>query len=214
MATSTKPEMAKEEVAVEVEPNTGVPFPVKLDDGKLQLNCVGVRRKSILGMKFKVYAFGIYADNEKLKDLMKSKIGTAPPKPTKEMYDVVIESDVPMMIRMSITFASVSNTPLVKSGFAGDIAEMIKKVNGGKRDDELSKMVLGPLSDNVKLKVGSLIEIYRLSGYVLQTKVMGELVSKVDSELLCKAMIHFYLGHDDLDKEAREKFGMSLLSLF
>ncbi|GLT52467.1 hypothetical protein SLA2020_258130 [Shorea laevis] len=206
--------MAKEEVAVEVEPNTGVPFPVKLDDGKLQLNCVGVRRKSILGMKIKVYAFGIYTDNEKLKDLMKSKIGTAPPKPTKEMYDVVIESDVPMMIRMSITSSTASNTPLVKSGFAGDIAEMIKKVNGGKRNDELSKMVLGPLSDNVKLKVGSLIEMNRLSGYVLQTKVMGELVSKVDSGLLCKAMTHFYLGHDDLDKQAREKFGMSLLSLF
>ncbi|GLU11343.1 hypothetical protein SLE2022_280980 [Rubroshorea leprosula] len=214
MATSTKPEIAKEEVAVEVEPNTGVPFPVKLDDGKLQLNCVGVRRKSILGLGIKVYAFGIYADNEKLKDLMKSKIGTAPPAPTKEMYDVVIESDVPMMIRMSMTFSNISNTPLVKSGFADDIAGTIKKLNGGKRNDELSKMVMGPLSDNVKLKVGSLIEIYRLSGYVLQTKVMGELVSKVDSELLCKTMIYFYLGHDDLDKEAREKFGMFLLSLF
>ncbi|GKV53511.1 hypothetical protein SLEP1_g60032 [Rubroshorea leprosula] len=43
---------------------------------------------------------------------------------------------------------------------------------------------------------------------------MGELVSKVDSQLLCKTMIYFYLGHDDLDKEAREKFGMFLLSLF
>ncbi|GLT52464.1 hypothetical protein SLA2020_258100 [Shorea laevis] len=214
MATSTKPEMTKEEVAVEVEPKTGVPFPVKLDDGKLQLNCVGVTRKSILGIGIKVYAFGIYADNEKLKDLMKSKIGTAPPKPTKEMYDVVIESDVPMMIRISMTFSNISNTPRVKSLFADDIAGAIKKVNGGTRNDELSKMVLGPLSDNVKLKVGSLIEIYRLSGYVLQTKVMGELVSKVDSELLCKTMIYFYLGHDDLDKQAREKFGMSLLSLF
>ncbi|KAA3459412.1 fatty-acid-binding protein 1-like isoform X2 [Gossypium australe] len=65
-----------EEVAV--EPKTGVSFPVKLDDGK-QLNCVGM-----------------YADNEKLKDLLKSKIGKAPEKPTKELYQMVIDSDVEM----------------------------------------------------------------------------------------------------------------------
>lgn len=47
----------KEEVAVEVEPKTGVSFPVKLDDGK-QLNCVGLRKKSMLGMGIKVYGFG------------------------------------------------------------------------------------------------------------------------------------------------------------
>ena len=44
-----KEEAKKEEVAVEVEPKTGVSFPVKLDDGK-QLNCVGLRKKSIHGM--------------------------------------------------------------------------------------------------------------------------------------------------------------------
>ncbi|KAK8717009.1 hypothetical protein V6N13_044294 [Hibiscus sabdariffa] len=51
-------EVAKkgEEVAAEVEPNTGVSFPVKLDDGK-QLNCVGVRKKSMLGLGIKIYGF-------------------------------------------------------------------------------------------------------------------------------------------------------------
>ncbi|KAJ7970763.1 Gag-asp_proteas domain-containing protein [Quillaja saponaria] len=38
----------KKEVAVKVEPN-GISFPVILDDGK-QLNCVGLRKKTILGM--------------------------------------------------------------------------------------------------------------------------------------------------------------------
>lgn len=54
--------MPKEEekeaaIAVEVEPKTGVPFPVKLDDGK-QLNCVGLRKKSMLGLGIKIYGFG------------------------------------------------------------------------------------------------------------------------------------------------------------
>lgn len=47
-----------EEVAVEVEPKTGVSFPVKLDDGKM-LNCVGLRKKSMLGIGIKIYGFGI-----------------------------------------------------------------------------------------------------------------------------------------------------------
>lgn len=50
-------EEAKEDIAVEVEPKTGVSFPVKLNDGK-QLNCVGLRKKSMLGLGIKIYGFG------------------------------------------------------------------------------------------------------------------------------------------------------------
>lgn len=46
------------EVALEVEPKTGVSFPVKLDDGKM-LNCIGLRKKSMLGLGIKIYGFGI-----------------------------------------------------------------------------------------------------------------------------------------------------------
>lgn len=40
-----------------MEPKTGVSFPVKLDDGQ-QLNCVGLRKKSMLGVGIKIYGFG------------------------------------------------------------------------------------------------------------------------------------------------------------
>lgn len=46
-----------EEVAVEVEPKTGISFPVVLGDGK-QLNAVGLRKKSMLGLGIKIYGFG------------------------------------------------------------------------------------------------------------------------------------------------------------
>ncbi|KAK3183646.1 hypothetical protein Dsin_030932 [Dipteronia sinensis] len=72
----------EKEVAVEVEPKTGVSFPVKLDDGK-QLICVGLRKKSMLGIGIKIYAFGIYADNENLKDLLRSKGWRTPIKTNK-----------------------------------------------------------------------------------------------------------------------------------
>lgn len=56
-----EPECQKEQeadVPVEVEPKTGVSFPVKLNDGK-QLKAVGLRKKSMLGLGIKIYAFGI-----------------------------------------------------------------------------------------------------------------------------------------------------------
>lgn len=44
--------------------------------------------------------------------------------------------------------------------------------------------------------------------------VMGEVISKVESELLCRAYINMYLGDDPLDKDAKDKFGISLISIF
>lgn len=98
---------------------------------------------------------------------------------------------------------------------------------------------MGEASDEIKLTPGSTIEISRLPGYTLQTKgkeivnfhqlikkyepsniyimenaVMGDIVSTVESELLCRAYIYMYLGEDPFDKEAKEKFGTSLFSLF
>lgn len=43
--------------------------------------------------------------------------------------------------------------------------------------------------------------------------VHGKVVNKFESEMLCRACVYLYLGDDPLDKEAKEKFGMSLLSL-
>ncbi|OIT06469.1 PREDICTED: fatty-acid-binding protein 1-like [Nicotiana attenuata] len=201
----------EEEVPVEVEPKTGVSFPVKLEDG-MQLKAVGLRKKSMLGMGLKIYGFGIYADNEKLKDLMQSKIGKAPSKPTKEMYQMVIDSDFGMIVRLVIVFSNLTIN-MVRKNFDEGLGAAIKKLTGGK-NEELTKKIMGEASDDIKLTSGSVIEISRLPGYVLQTKVKGEIVSKVESELLCRAFIYMYLGDDPFDKEAKEKFGASMVSMF
>lgn len=81
---------------------------------------------------------GIFADNEKLKEIMKSKIGNkAPSKPTKEMYQVVIDSDVGMMVRLVIVFGSLTMN-MVKKNFDEGLGSSIKKLNGGKKNDELT----------------------------------------------------------------------------
>ncbi|PON47616.1 Chalcone isomerase [Trema orientale] len=126
----------EEVAAVEVEAKTGVAFPVKLDDGK-RLNCVGLRKKSMLGLGIKIYGFGVYADNEKLKDLVKSKIGKSPAKPTKEMYQLVIDGDFGMTVRMVLVYSGVTMS-MIKKNFDEVIGASIKKLNGGKKNDELS----------------------------------------------------------------------------
>ncbi|KAF7129633.1 hypothetical protein RHSIM_Rhsim10G0016600 [Rhododendron simsii] len=195
----------------ETEPKTGVSFPVKLDDGK-QLNAVGIRKKSMLGIGIKIYGFGLYADNARLKEILESKFGKAPTKPTEEMYQLVIDSDAGMRVRLVIVFSNLTMSR-VKKNFDEGLGASIKRLTGGK-NDELAKKVMGEASDDIKLTSGSVVEISRLPGYILQTKVMGEVVSKVESELLCRAFINMYLGDDPFDKEAKDRFGMSLITLF
>ncbi|CAI0454984.1 unnamed protein product [Linum tenue] len=186
----------EEEVAVEVEPKTGISFPVKLADGK------------------ELMTVGMYYDKEKLKENLKTKIDSkASTKPTKEMYQAVIDSDSAMTVRLVIVFSSLTMN-MVKKNFDEGLGASIKKLTGGKKNDDLANKVMGAASDGIKLSSGSVIEISRLPGNVLQTKVVDEVISKVDSELLCRAYVNMYLGDDPLDKEAKEKFGMQLLSMF
>ncbi|MBA0675554.1 hypothetical protein Goari_017092 [Gossypium aridum] len=192
-----------EEVAV--EPKTGVSFPVKLDDGK-QLNCVGLRKKSMFGLGIKVYSY-------EAKRSVEVKDWESPEKPTKELYQMVIDSDVEIMVRLVIVYSSLTIS-MVRKNFGEGLGASIKKLNGGKKNDELANKVMGQASDDIKLTPGSLIEISRLPGFILETKVMGEVISKVESELLCRAYINMYMGDDPLDKDAKDKFGISLISLF
>lgn len=202
----------KKEVAVEVEPKSGISFPVKLEDGK-QLYSVGVRKKTVFGMSVMVYGFAIYADNEKLKSLLRSKIGKAQSKPSKELYQAVIDSDLEMTVKLKPAHPLLT-MPIMKKGFGESMTAAIKKLKGGRKNEELALKIMGGASDNIKLTTASVIEVAKLQGYILQTKVMGEMVSKVESEVLCRAYISMYLGADSVDKDAKEKFGMSMLSLF
>ncbi|KAK1432733.1 hypothetical protein QVD17_09631 [Tagetes erecta] len=197
------------EMPIEVEPKTGVSFPVELSDGK-ELKAVGVRRKSVLGFSIKIYSFGIYADNRTLMHALKSKMVKAEAKATKEMYRIVIDNPVGITVKMVIVFSNLTMS-MVRRNFDETLGAAIMKLGGEKND--LTKRIIGEAKDGIKLAPGSELEITCLPGYVVETKVHGKVVNKFESEMLCRAYIYLYLGDDPLDKEAKEKFGMSLLSL-
>ncbi|KAL0925528.1 hypothetical protein M5K25_003873 [Dendrobium thyrsiflorum] len=158
------------------------------------------------------YVIGIYGNDVKLKEVIKAKFED-PKEPTKEIFNAVIDVDADMMVRLVIVFGSLGMS-MVRKSFDEGIGASLKKLNGGKTDKELVSKFMGSATDNIKLPSGSVIEISRLPGYVLQTKVKGEVISVVQSKLLCRAYFNLYLGDDPFDKEAKEKFGSSLLSLF
>lgn len=79
----------------------------------------------------------MYADNEKLKTLVREKKGKPPTKPTKEMYQMVIDSDVEMVVRMVIVFSSLTMS-MVRKNFDEGLGAAIKKLTGAK-NDELTK---------------------------------------------------------------------------
>ncbi|XP_071728033.1 chalcone isomerase-like protein 1 [Rutidosis leptorrhynchoides] len=202
---------AETEMPVEVEKKTGVSFPIKLHDGR-ELKAIGVRRKNVFGFPFKIYSFGIYADNQKLAAVLKSKLVERQAKVTKEMYEMVIDNPVGITVKMVMV---ISNVPMsmVRKNLNDGIGVAIRKLGGG-QNNELTKRIMGEAKDEIKLTHGSKIEVTCLPGYVLETKANGKVVNKLESELVCRAFVYLYLGEDPLDKEAKDKFGMSLVSMF
>ncbi|GKD95941.1 fatty-acid-binding protein 1-like protein [Tanacetum coccineum] len=213
--------LQNEKMLVEVERRTGVPFPVKLSDGK-DLIAVCLRRKTFLGCHSEsivlvniyciIYVNGIYVDNEKLTGVLRSKIVNASTKATNEMYKMVIDNPVGITVKMVIAVSNLSMTMVRKNFNDNSVGTAIGKLGGGK-NNELTKRMMREAKDDLKLTRGSEIEITCLPGCILETKVHGKVVNRLESEMLCQACIYLYLGDDPLDKEAKEKFRMFMLSL-
>lgn len=79
---------------------------------------------------------GIYADNVGLKEVLKSKIGKAPEKPTKDLYEAVIDGDVRMTVRLVIVFGGITMS-MVRKNFDETLNVSLKKLNGGQKNEEL-----------------------------------------------------------------------------
>lgn len=78
----------------------------------------------------------MYADNERLKEHLKSKMEKAPEQPTKAMYELVIDSDVEIMVRLIIVFNHLTMS-MVRKNFDEGLGGSIKKLTGGQKNDEL-----------------------------------------------------------------------------
>lgn len=196
------------------EPTTGASFPALLDDGNKQLAGVGLRKKSILGLKnITVYAFGIYADEASLKDKLGSKYlqqSGAEIKANKAFYDDIVESDLSLTVRLVIVYGRLK-IGSVRSAFEESIGNRIKKFSGAENRPLLESFTQ-LFRDEIKLPRGTTIDISRCPGHILQTKIDGIDIGNVHSSLLCRSFVDLYIGEDPFDLQAKEEIGLRLAS--
>lgn len=196
------------EAANYVEPNTGVSFPSVLDDTKSLLT-VGVRKKSLFGLKnIDVYAFGVYVDSNDVKKLSEKFSNV---KENKGIVQNILEEDMQMKVRLEIVYGRLSIRS-VRSAFEESVGSRIKKFSGSD-DKELLQRFTSVFKDEYKIPRGSIIDLSKEPGFVLQTRIDGQVVGSIQSKLLCQSLFDLYIGEDPFDKQAKENFELGLASL-
>ncbi|KAJ6803852.1 fatty-acid-binding protein 1 [Iris pallida] len=197
-----------------VEPKTGATFPNALDGGSRRLLGLGVRRKSVFGLKnVDVYAFGVYADESDVKRLSENYEAHSSPelKENKDFIADVLEQDLRMTIRLQIVYGRLSIRS-VRSAFEESVGNRLQKF-GGSDNKELLQRFTSLFKDEYKLPRGSIIDLSKEPGFVLQTRIDGKDVGSIQSKLLCQSIFDLYVGEDPFDRKAKEDFKLGLASL-
>ncbi|PKA57396.1 Fatty-acid-binding protein 1 [Apostasia shenzhenica] len=125
-------------------------------------------------------------------------------------YDVLVE-DLRMTVRLQIVYGKLS-IGSVRSAFEESVGNRLKKFSGSETKD-LLKRFTSLFKDEYKLPRGSVIDLSREQGYILQTNIDGQEVGSIQSKLLCQAILDLYIGEDSFDKNAKEAIELGLVSL-
>ncbi|MCO5602552.1 hypothetical protein L7F22_056685 [Adiantum nelumboides] len=212
--------LAPPSVASFTEPSTGVSFPSSIypaDDGANlhQLAGVGLRKKSILGLKsITVYAFGVYANEVSLRDKLGLKYtdhSGADLKKNKQFHDDIVASDFDLAVRLVIVYGRLK-IGSVRSAFEESIGNRIQKFSG-KEDRPLLESFTSLFKDDIKLPKGTTIDVRRQAGHILTTTIDGKDLGSVQSPLLCRAFFDLYIGDEPFDSKGKEDVDLKLAAL-
>ncbi|KAJ4896462.1 Fatty-acid-binding protein 1 [Raphanus sativus] len=194
---------------VVVEPKTGFSFPATIGGGSRRLLGVGLRKKSLLGLKnIDVYAFGMYADCDDVKKLVGEKYANLPAselRGNKAFVDDLMDADIKMTIRLQIVYGKL-NIRSVRTAFKDSVGNRLKKFGGLLDNDDLLQSFTSLFKDEYKIPRNSTIDMTREPGHVLNVAIEGNQVGSVKSKLLCRSILDLYIGEEPFDKNAREDF--------
>ncbi|KDP21455.1 hypothetical protein JCGZ_21926 [Jatropha curcas] len=197
-----------------VESKTGVSFPSVVSESRRLLG-IGLRRKSVLGLKnIDVYAFGVYADDDQVKNVLGEKYGKlsiSELKENKEFKEDLMELDIFITVRLQIVYSRLSIRS-VRSAFEESVGSRLQKF-GGPDNKELLQRFTSQFKDEYKIPRGSVIELSREKGHVLRTTIDGKEAGSVQSKVLCRSILDLYIGEDPFDRQAKENIESKLASL-
>ncbi|KAE8729874.1 Fatty-acid-binding protein 1 [Hibiscus syriacus] len=198
-----------------VEPKSGVSFPPVLGNS-LRLLGVGLRRKSILGLKnIDVYAFGVYANGDDVKKFLSAKYGNLSAselKDNKDLKNDLMEADISMTVRLQIVYGKLTIRS-IRSAYEESVGSRLQKFGGGSDNKELLHRFTSQFKDEYKLPRGSLVDLSKEPGYVLKTIIDGKEIGSIESKLLCRSILDLYIGEDPFDKRAKEDVDHNVTSI-
>ncbi|KAL4588167.1 hypothetical protein LXL04_001048 [Taraxacum kok-saghyz] len=198
---------------VVTESKTGLSFPAVLKDSQGLLG-IGLRRKAVFGLKnIDVYAFGVYADANDIKNILSEKYGTLSTTELKQknISDELMESDINVTVRLQIVYGKLSIRS-VRNAFQESVGNRLKKFGGGSDNKELLQTFISQFSDEYKIPRGSIIDLSKEKGYVLRTTIDGKEVGSVESQLLCRSILDLYIGDEPFDSKAKRDIDLKLVS--
>ncbi|XP_023547780.1 fatty-acid-binding protein 1-like [Cucurbita pepo subsp. pepo] len=195
-----------------VDPRTGLSFPSVIRDSQ-QLLGIGLRKKAVLGLKnITVYAFGVYADSDDLKESLSEKYGklTVSELQEKDFEKDVMEGDIRMTVRLQIDYEKL-RVGFVRNAFEESIGTRLQKF-GGSNSKALLRKFTSQFKDEYKVCRGSVIDLSKERGHVLRTMVDGKEVGSIQSQILCRAILDLYIGEDPFDRQAKEDIRRALFT--
>ncbi|CAN0830498.1 Fatty-acid-binding protein 1 [Linum grandiflorum] len=118
-----------------VESKTGESFPSVIS-GNRQLLGIGLRRKSLLGLKnIDVYAFGVYADKDEVQKCLDKRQATLS---ASELKQELLEADVCLTVRLQIVYGKLSIRS-VRNAFEDSVGSRLQKFGGPENKEVLQR---------------------------------------------------------------------------
>ena len=194
--------VAAQAAEVQIEPSSKVPFPVEISavgTGDTHvLTGVAIRTKTFL--KVKVYAFGIYVEEEPARQTLSSFAGQSARELERndEFYQRILDFSFPMTLRLVMTRDVDGET--MADAFDGALRPRVEhaatemNMPGGV---EALETFRGYFSVEEMTKEAELVFSCTTEG-TLSSLVKGERADDIESDALCWALFDTFLGEDPI----------------
>lgn len=188
------------------EPSSGVAFPVTLavDGGQHTLTGVGLRTRTVLGVK--VYAFGVYVDAAPARTALASFAGRDARALSRDpaLYETLLRMTVPLSLRLVMT-RNVTGEQM-SDAFDGALRPRVVAAatrGGAMTGGEAALDRFRAFFSIERLTEGTVLTFTCNNG-TLATNVAGAAQAAIQSPALCWALFDVYLGSNPISPSGKQ----------
>ncbi|XP_022941337.1 fatty-acid-binding protein 2 isoform X1 [Cucurbita moschata] len=208
-----------------IEPQTGIEFPVVLDNilsgennsslSSEVLVGTGSRIVKIVKIKsLKVYAFGFYVHPNSVCEKLGPKYASSSADELNErrdFYEDLLREDINMTVRLVVNCNGMKiNT--VRDAFEKSLRARLLKANP-ETDYDCVRTFGSLFTKDIPLPLGTTIDFRQTADGQLITEMGGTLIGAVRSKELCRAFFDVYLGDFPVSEETKKEIGRNVASL-